>query len=59
MYRFFLKCYIISDSNFPHRKTPSIVNRLMCFLFPVYYKGIISHSSSLFIYNLGFSYPPI
>ncbi|OXR51811.1 hypothetical protein CCZ40_30800, partial [Bacillus thuringiensis] len=42
-YCFFLKFYIISYSNFAHRKIPSIVNRLMCFLFTVYYKGIISY----------------
>ncbi|OUA00541.1 hypothetical protein BK789_03755 [Bacillus thuringiensis serovar darmstadiensis] len=45
MYCFFLKFYIISYSNFAHRKIPSIVNRLMCFLFTVYYKGIISYKS--------------
>ncbi|TBX70242.1 hypothetical protein E0M25_28595, partial [Bacillus mycoides] len=38
----------VSDSNFSHEKIPSIVNRLMCFLFPVYYKGIISQKLALF-----------
>ncbi|PFJ15564.1 hypothetical protein COD67_19710 [Bacillus cereus] len=42
IYCFFLTFYIVSYSNFPHRKIPSLVNRLMCFLFSIYYKGIIS-----------------
>ncbi|OTZ97192.1 hypothetical protein BK789_08095 [Bacillus thuringiensis serovar darmstadiensis] len=52
MYCFFLKFYIISYSNFAHRKIPSIVNRLMCFLFTVYYKGIISYEKDSFYYTL-------
>ncbi|PGD28299.1 hypothetical protein COM32_08805, partial [Bacillus pseudomycoides] len=50
IYCFFLKFYIVSYSSFPHRKIPSIVNRLMCFLFTVYYKGIISMCRRLFNY---------
>jgi hypothetical protein len=34
-------------SYFPHRKIPSIVDRLMDFLFSVYYKGIISNTLAL------------
>ncbi|OOR23761.1 hypothetical protein BW893_26185 [Bacillus wiedmannii] len=54
MYSFFLKFYIVSDSNFSHKKIPSIVNRLVFFLFPVYYKGIISMSylPSFYLTNL-------
>ncbi|PEI41419.1 hypothetical protein CN680_21400 [Bacillus pseudomycoides] len=50
IYCFFLKFYIVSYSNFSHRKIPSIVNRLMCFLFTVYYKGIISFAITLVFY---------
>ncbi|OTW54384.1 hypothetical protein BK699_03315 [Bacillus thuringiensis serovar mexicanensis] len=34
---------IVSNSNLTHRKIPSIINRLMCFLFPIYYEGRIAY----------------
>ncbi|EDZ48812.1 hypothetical protein BCAH1134_C0042 (plasmid) [Bacillus cereus AH1134] len=39
----FLSFFIASHSNLPHRKIPSIINRLMCFLFPIYYEGRIAY----------------
>ncbi|PFO66565.1 hypothetical protein COJ86_22925 [Bacillus cereus] len=40
---FFLIFYIASDSNFTHIKIPSIVIRLMCFPFPIYYERSIAY----------------